>query len=56
VTGIRLNFSGAARTRAIGLYALGVSAGAVIGTILGGALVSAEVAGPRRPASGVRRP
>ena len=45
LTGIQLNFAGAARTRAIGLYALALSAGAVVGQILGGALISADIAG-----------
>jgi len=45
LTGIQLNFTGAQRTRAIGLYALALSAGAVVGQILGGALISADIAG-----------
>lgn len=45
LTGIQLNFSGGARRRAIGLYAIALSAGAVIGQILGGALISADLAG-----------
>jgi Major Facilitator Superfamily len=45
LTGIQLNFEGSDRVRAIGLYAIALSAGAVIGQILGGALVSANVAG-----------
>lgn len=45
LTGIQLNFDGADRGRAIGLYAASLSAGAVIGQILGGVLVSANVAG-----------
>jgi MFS family permease len=45
LTGIQLNFSGAARTRAIGLYAIALSTGAVIGQIAGGGLISADVAG-----------
>jgi MFS family permease len=45
LTGIQLNFRGAARIRAIGLYAIALSSGAVIGQALGGALVSADVLG-----------
>lgn len=45
LSGIQLNFSGAARARAIGLYALALSTGAVAGQILGGALISADIAG-----------
>ena len=45
LTGIQLNFSGGDRVRAIGLYALALSSGAVIGQILGGALISADIAG-----------
>jgi MFS family permease len=43
LSGIQLNFSGAARRRAIGLYAIALSSGTVIGQILGGALISAAV-------------
>ena len=45
LTGIQLNFAGARRLRAIGLYALALSAGAVTGQALGGAVISADVAG-----------
>jgi MFS family permease len=45
LTGIQLNFEGADRARAIGLYAIALSAGAVVGQIVGGALISADVAG-----------
>jgi MFS family permease len=45
LTGIQLSFSGAERARAIGLYALALSGGAVAGQILGGVLVSANVVG-----------
>jgi MFS family permease len=45
LTGIQLNFSGAARTRAISLYAIALSVGAVLGQILGGVLISADIAG-----------
>lgn len=45
LTGIQLNFSGPERPRAIGLYAIALSSGAVIGQILGGALIAANLAG-----------
>jgi hypothetical protein len=45
LTGIQLHFSGAERVRAISSYALALSAGAVSGQVLGGLLVSADVAG-----------
>ena len=45
LTGIQLSFSGAQRARAIGLYAIALSCGAVIGQLLGGALISADVLG-----------
>jgi MFS transporter len=45
LTGIQLSFDGPERVRAIGLYAIGLSAGAVVGQILGGVLVSANIAG-----------
>ena len=45
LTGIQLHFSGADRVRAISSYALALSAGAVSGQILGGLLVSADLAG-----------
>jgi predicted MFS family arabinose efflux permease len=45
MTGIQLHFDGCARTRAIGLYAVALSAGAVIGQIAGGVLISADIAG-----------
>jgi MFS family permease len=44
MTGIQLRFTGADRVRAIGRYALALSSGAVSGQILGGVLVSANVA------------
>lgn len=44
LTGIQLNFTGDKRVRAIGLYAIALSTGAVIGQILGGALISANIA------------
>jgi hypothetical protein len=43
LTGIQLSFSGAQRARAIGLYAIALSGGAVAGQILGGILVSANL-------------
>ncbi len=45
LTGIQLHFTGADRARAIGRYAMALSAGAVSGQVLGGLLVSADVAG-----------
>lgn len=45
LTGIQLNFSGDARTRAIGWYAIALATGAVLGQILGGVLVSTDIAG-----------
>ena len=45
LTGIQLSFDGAERARAIGLYAIALSSGAVAGQILGGGLISLDVAG-----------
>jgi MFS family permease len=45
LTGIQLSFAGGERARAIGLYAIALSTGAVTGQIAGGALISADVAG-----------
>ncbi len=45
LSGIQLNFSGSARARAIGLYAVALSGGAVAGQVLGGALISANLFG-----------
>ena len=45
LSGIQLSFAGAERARAIGLYAIALSGGAVAGQILGGVLVSADVLG-----------
>ena len=45
MTGIQLNFTGPARTRAIGHYAIALSTGAVVGQIVGGALIMANIAG-----------
>ena len=47
LTGIQLTFEGADRARAIGLYAVALSIGAVAGQVLGGVLVSADVLGQR---------
>ena len=57
LTGIQLGFGGQARARALGLYSLVLSAGAVAGQSLGGLLISADVAGATwRPAFGVNVP
>ncbi len=57
LTGIQLGFGGRARARALGLYSLVLSAGAVAGQSLGGLLISADVAGTTwRPAFGVNVP
>lgn len=48
LTGIQLNFAGSRLTRAIGLYAIALSSGAVTGQLLGGALISADFAGQWR--------
>ena len=45
LTGIQLHFNDDGRARAIGLYAIALSTGAVVGQILGGVLVSADIAG-----------
>jgi hypothetical protein len=45
LTGIQLTFQGAERVRAIGLYAIALSIGAVAGQVLGGVLVTADVLG-----------
>jgi predicted MFS family arabinose efflux permease len=45
LSGIQLSFDGPERTRAIGLYALALSSGAVAGQVLGGVLVSADLLG-----------
>jgi MFS family permease len=45
LTGIQLHFDGPARGRALGLYAAALAGSAVIGQILGGALVSADLFG-----------
>jgi MFS family permease len=45
LTGLQINFTGPARTRALGLYTAILSGGAVIGQAFGGVLVSADVLG-----------
>jgi MFS family permease len=45
LTGVQLHFSGEHRVRAVGLYAASLSLGAVVGQVLGGLLVSANIAG-----------
>jgi MFS family permease len=45
LTGIQLGFTGRARVRALGLYTLVLSAGAMAGQSLGGLLISADVLG-----------
>ena len=51
LTGIQLSFGGAARARALGLYSVVLSAGAVAGQSLGGLLISADLLGSTwRPA------
>src|ERR1035441_9962968 len=45
LSGIHLNFTGDERKRAIGLYAIALSTGAVVGQILGGTLISANIVG-----------
>jgi MFS family permease len=42
---IQRNFSGAARTRALGVYAATLASGAVVGQVLGGVLVSTNLLG-----------
>jgi MFS family permease len=44
LTGIQLHFSGEHRARAVGLYAASMSLGAVVGQVLGGLIVSANIA------------
>lgn len=54
---IQLRFTGAARARALGGYALVLSVGAVAGIVLGGLLVSADLLGTGwRPVFGVNVP
>ncbi len=45
LSGIQLNFPGPERARAIGLYAVALSGGAVAGQVLGGLIVSANLFG-----------
>jgi MFS family permease len=45
LTGIQRLFEGEARTRAFGWYAVALSSGAVVGQVLGGVLVTLDVAG-----------
>jgi MFS family permease len=45
LTGIQLTFDGGQRLRAIGLYAVTLSTGAVVGQVAGGLLISADLAG-----------
>ena len=57
LTGIQLGFGGRALARALGLYSLVLSAGAVAGQSLGGVLISADIAGTTwRPAFAVNVP
>jgi MFS family permease len=45
LTGIQLNFTGRQRARAVSFYAIALACGAVLGQLLGGVLVSADIAG-----------
>jgi MFS family permease len=45
LTGIQLHFDGAARTKALGAYAAVLAGSAVVGQVLGGVLVSADLFG-----------
>jgi predicted MFS family arabinose efflux permease len=45
LTGIQHNFTGDRRAKAIGAFAIALASGAVIGQLLGGILVSADIAG-----------
>jgi len=45
LTGVQMNFTGDERARAIGFFAIALASGAVIGQILGGVLISADIAG-----------
>ncbi|MHB8619527.1 MAG: MFS transporter [Chloroflexota bacterium] len=45
LSGIQLNFSGAERTRALGLFVVALSGSAVAGQVLGGVLISADLFG-----------
>jgi len=51
LTGIQLHFDGERRARAIGLHAAALAVGAAAGQVLGGVLISADIAGETwRPA------
>jgi MFS family permease len=45
LTGIQQSFAGPSRIRAIGFYAVALSVGAVVGQVLGGVLISADLFG-----------
>ncbi len=45
LTGIQLSFTGEQRTRAIGLFAIALAGGAILGQILGGVLITADIGG-----------
>jgi MFS family permease len=45
LTGIQQSFDGPSKTRAIGFYAVALSVGAVVGQVLGGVLISANLFG-----------
>lgn len=45
LTGVQLNYTGAARARAISLFAIALAGGAILGQIVGGVLISADLAG-----------
>lgn len=45
LTGIQTGFDGPTRVRALGMYSVALSAGAVAGQVLGGLLISANLAG-----------
>src|SRR6266496_543690 len=45
LTGIQLHFTGRERDHAIGLFTIALAAGAVVGQLAGGALISADIAG-----------
>jgi len=51
LSGIQLNFSGEARQRALGLFVMALSGSAVVGQVLGGAIITADLFGAAwRPA------
>lgn len=45
LSGLQLHFSGAERARALGYYVMSLSGGAVVGQVLGGVLISANLLG-----------